>query len=304
MCEQDVVMIPSADLDALESAIDALSRLQSNAPLICLRFLAPDLGERSANVRRRRLLKLAEIDRSKISLFSETFELAEHLKTEYGIPVTGGFYLPCSMEINTRVEQPSTARKFRIGVLGLPKSRKGSPLVPQIVAALDGLISSRTARQFEFVVQGAAHHFSPSGVYGPLKTFVNSGKDVSVSPLDAGLSPAEFIEVFKTMDLILLPYDRSIYGLQGSGVIQDAIVAQKPLVHASGLSMADLLCHGNAIAAASIEEYAKAVVAVAGSRNEFLQGTERAAQFYKQYFDKHPLLDVLEAASFLIDPAH
>lgn len=273
----DLVVIPTAELDSLESACELWDLLGPSTPRIWLRFLSPELGEKDRLIRERRLREATAQLPDRIVLFSETEELAAYLHDKFGFGIQGGFFLPCSMQVECPPPKPSADRNvFRVGIFGPPRSEKGSHRIASIVEKVRNHDEAGNGRRFEFVIQGSEQDFRSEGVYNGLEKFFGGKDGVQVLPSGDRLPPSVFQDLFASVDAILLPYDRSVYGLQGSGVIQDAVAAGKPIIYTEGMSMGSFLRHGNAIAATTDLEFANAIRKMAEEHSSFLEGASRA----------------------------
>ncbi|MBP1843543.1 hypothetical protein J2046_001799 [Rhizobium petrolearium] len=274
----DLIVIPTAELDSLESVRELWDLLGPSTPRIWLRFLSPQLGEQDELIRECRLREATAQLPDRIVLFSETEELAAYLRDKFGISIRGGFFLPCSMQIECPSQKSLADRTvFRIGIFGPPRLEKGSHRIASIVEEVKRRNEPDNGRRFEFVIQGAEEEFRNGGVYSGLAEFFEGKDGVLVSPSGDRLPPHVFRDIFASVDAILLPYDTSIYGLQGSGVVQDAVAARKPIIHTEGMSMNSFLRHGNAIAATTDLEFANAIHKMAEEHSSFLEGASRAA---------------------------
>ncbi|MCJ9751209.1 hypothetical protein MOV61_10835 [Neorhizobium sp. BETTINA12A] len=293
----DLVIVPTAELDTLESAVELTAILGDAAPRICLRFLNSELGDRNERLRSKRLDAILAKLPANIFLFTETEELAVHFREIFNMPVEGGFYLPCSMHIamipGTGIDRGD---RLRIGVFGEPRPEKGSRRLAGIVAALTKLTETRAVPPLDFIIQGSMADFREGGVYAALQEFQKGERNVFVSPQDNRLSPEEFEQLFHSVDAVLLPYETAIYSLQGSGVVQDAIAAHKPVIHTRGMSMMALLSHGNGVPATTDQEFAEAVLRVAADPLSFQEGTARAAAYFEDVLAANPLLRVLHTS--------
>ncbi|MCQ1781507.1 hypothetical protein NOJ05_30405 [Neorhizobium galegae] len=292
----DLIVIPTADLDTLESAVELCSVLANETPRICLRFLNSELGDRNEKIRSRRLSAILAKLPAKVSLFSETEELAAYFQASFGMPVDGGFYLPCSMPV--AVPPPyktDDSGSFRVGIFGEPRLEKGSARIADIVAAVAELAEGGSAGAIDFAIQGSMADFSEGGVYGRLQNFNSGGRNITVSPQGNRISPQEFEQLFRSTDAILLPYEAATYGLQGSGVVQDAVAACKPIIYAQGMSMKAFLSFGNALPATTNQDFAEAILRIAANPSRFQPGTERAAAYFQHVLADSPLFRVLES---------
>ncbi|CAN7620093.1 hypothetical protein [Neorhizobium tomejilense] len=290
----DLVIVPTADLDTLESAVELTTIFADRAPRICLRFLNSELGDRNERIRSKRLRTILEKLPTSIFLFTESEELAAYFRENFDMPVEGGFYLPCSISVPTvSIAEINQGGRFRIGVFGEPRSEKGSQRLTGIISALAELAETGSAPPIDFVIQGSAADFRDGGVYAASQEFLKGERNVFVSPQDNRISPEEFEQLFHSVDAVLLPYEPAIYSLQGSGVVQDAVAAHKPVIHTRGMSMMAFLSHGNGVAATTDREFAEAILRIAANPASFWQGTARAAAYFQDALAANPLLRVL-----------
>lgn len=287
MSRKDMIIIPTADLDSLESAVDFSGRMGGAAPTVALRFLSPTMGEHSQRFFESRLIAVAADLTSNVKLFTETEEMAAFFSSRYRLPVTGGFFLPCS--VGFADDDQGACRDgetFRLGVLGAPRSEKGSHRIPSIVRIAADLCAAEGSNPIEFVVQGSTTDFSPTGVYGGLADLIGT---VRVQAVSDRLSPDEFKKMFESLDAVLLPYDISVYWLQGSGVIQDAVLAKKLLIHSNGMAMKSFVSHGNARSAATDQEFADVIVAAAQDPSQWADGISLAWHYYRERLKMLPI---------------
>lgn len=289
MSRSDMIVIPTADLDSLESAVDFSKRVGGAAPTVALRFLSPTMGEHSPRFLESRLGAVVADLPPNVKLFTETEEMAAFFSSRYRLPVTGGFFLPCSVGFAQDNHGAHRDRNtFRVGVLGAPRSEKGSRRIPSIIHSTAERCAAEGLHPIEFIVQGSTKDFAADGVYGGLADFTNDGS-VRVEQVGDRLSPDEFKKMFESLDAVLLPYDVSVYGLQGSGVIQDAVLAKKLLIHSNGMAMKSFLSHGNALSAVTDQEFADAIVAAAKDPSQLADGVSLARHYYLERLKTLPI---------------
>lgn len=284
--DNDTIVIPSATLDDLSAIVEVYGLLGPGAwPKCHIRFLGPDLGEPSVRLREAQLTALLKKLPREVHLYCETEEMADYMSGRFRHRFTGGFYLPCTLD--PRREWAGQARNiggpFRVGVFGMPREEKGARRVGAIV----GAVSRRPqTTSIEFMIQGTEGDFQPGGVYA---TTATTSDHVRTSQLTGALEPKEFQQNLLLADAILLPYDASLYCLQGSGLVQDAVAAMRPIVHSRGFSMRYLLQHGNAIDAVTDDDFADAIVELARSGETFSEGCRKARDAFRSRLD-HPVL--------------
>jgi hypothetical protein len=280
----DSVVVPSATLDDLAAAVDMAYNLR-DTPRFILRFIDHHLGERRATLRIQTARSLTKERSSKISLFCETEEMAGSLSEILDHPVEGGFYLPCSLNPDEQQLRPSRKEEapLRVGVFGMPRPEKGMTRIPRIITATS---KATTVTSVEFLVQGQSRDFESGGVFHSIG--IPPGV-VSVTRLIEALDPQTFKRMFLSADVILLPYDIAVYGLQGSGLVQDAVAAEIPLIHTKGMSMRRLLDHGNAVSATTDAEFAASILQIASGELNLAQGCKLAKEAYRSILRAHPL---------------
>lgn len=279
----DLVTIPSAALDDLAAVVEAASQLgHDRMPRTQMRFLEPSLGEPKEKLREARITGLLQALPPRTELACETEELAGWLSNKFGHPFKGGVYLPCTLDPRSDgIVPPERGASFRIGVFGAPKKRKGSARITPIVAAL-----CKRDVDVEIVVQGDASDFETGGIYASALECASAR--VRIVSLVGGIAPDAFRAAFLSVNAILLPYDVSAYGLQGSGMVQDAVAAMIPIIHSRGFSMRYLLQHGNAIDAVTDDDFANAIVTLAQSADALAEGCGKARDAFRARLE-HPV---------------
>ncbi|MBG6147637.1 hypothetical protein IWQ51_005792 [Labrenzia sp. EL_142] len=291
----DLILVPSADLETLESLSDLIAVRKADTPRLIARFLDVDLGEHKQARRQERLRKVFDVvsTHGGLSLFSETEEMAAEMKRRYGLDVRGEFYLPCSFDPGDQVpspERPGDA-PFRVGLFGGARPGKGYERISGIGSCLEKLIGvRRPSSPVEILLQGTERDYGPGGVYEFAGAYVEAGGPLRVVRLMDKLSPEEFRDRFLSVDAILLPYDTKFYGLQGSGIIQDAVATRKSIIHSKGIAMQSFLSHGNAISAVSDEEFAQAIVNMVQNTGEYEAGCCLAARYFERLLDRSPVV--------------
>jgi|GEM_PF-2083718 len=288
LTDADTMIIPSADLEALESVCELSGASGLATPKIVLRFLDPQLGEHKHTRRAARIAALAEelAKPNRIELFCETEEMAAYLTSTYGLETKGGFYLPCSFDpaaIPAELPLRSKSAPFRIGLFGAPRPGKGYERIRGIVSCIeDRLQSTLLDRPIEILLQGSEETYDEGGVYSFAREYKADEGPLRILKLSDRLDPSEFTNHFLSADAILLPYDTAVYGLQGSGIIQDAVAAEKVVIHSKGISMQAFLTHGNAISAVSDEEFASGIVKLVSTDASHGEARTAARMYYAE----------------------
>lgn len=286
----DAVVIPSATLDDLSAVVEAYGRLgPGRSPQCYIRFLDPGLGEPSVRLREADMAALLRELPREVHLYCETEEMADYMSGRFGHPFAGGFYLPCTLDPRMEWEKPQSPNDaFRVGVFGMPRKEKGATRIGAIIDAIGEIEQPRT---IEFVIQGREIDFQPQGLYAAVAA---GNSKVRVTRLIGALEPDEFRRNLLLADAILLPYDASLYCLQGSGLVQDAVAALRPIVHSRGFSMHDLLQHGNALDAETDKDFAGAIIRLAASADAFSAGCRKAREVFRWRLDQPVLFQAAD----------
>lgn len=283
----DVVIVPSATSEDIFSVSEVSEKIGIRSPHFIMRFLAPNLTDHGVEEKAGIQSQLARLAASGAALFTETEELGRHFSELYDVPFSGGFYLPCSRDPSEDLPNREYGEGLRVGVLGLPNRQKGSARVRPIAHALKAL-----GARVNLVVQGRPDDFADNGVYAGLTSEARDGIRVEVVP--ANLLPEAFEALLLSLDAVLLPYDTEAYGVQGSGIVQDAVAAEVAIIHSRGMSMKRFLEHGNAIAASTDQEFAEAIAGIGREREAVAHGCRTARTFFDNLMREHPLKRLIE----------
>ncbi|WP_417684495.1 glycosyltransferase [Roseibium sp.] len=291
LSSQDIIVIPTADIDELEAAVQFVRHRDCSTP-IHLRFVHHLLGETKELMLEKRLAAVRPLLSAQIHLYSETIEMADFLAQKYNIEVQGGFFMPCSLP----PEQPIHVREkqdlFRVGVLGMARKDKGSSRIGPILDSLSELEESPRGLKSKLPIVFAIQPDTPDIADSPYYGNITRRDGLELHPASAG--PDSFRVLLTSCDLLLLPYDLSEYRVRGSGLIQDAVAAGIPIVHTRGMAMQSFLDHGNALSAETPQEFAEAILKVARDPTKFKQGTSTAQTYYAKLLRSSPFVPPLD----------
>ena len=203
-----------------------------------------------------------------ISLHTETRELSEKLRLDFGVVVTDDFLLPCTVDPNdaptTRHAPNRPGTVYRVGFLGKNHPDKGSRQLADILRSLSTMRPEIAPDiRIDLVLQRPLKLFRDrsqlSYVYR-LNRALRSQSAVRLRWQKPGMPPADFRELIASLDVVLVPYRAEVYRFCGSGVISDSVSAGLPIVHTKGIGMQSLLAHGNAFEATTPEEFASGIL--------------------------------------------
>jgi hypothetical protein len=285
MSHADQIVIPSCrpvSMRMLFQIYDGNSA--DRRPRAKLRILSPDVLSRlSAN----EVLQLGNhVKSGRIWLYTETAELAQFITQQTGLPCSAEFVLPATIPVNqapTAAAAHTVQQKdhFTIGCLGQARRGKGSFDIPRIVGELRKL-AARQSCPFSITIlvqkpRGKRWKHARFQLEESLTRNVFPRATVEV--LQSDLSPAEFRSMLESVDFLMLPYWVSRYGLRGSGLVTDGILAHKPILHTEGMSMQEFLSHGNGESATTPHEFAAKILSMCSTLRDFETPTGTAARY-------------------------
>ena len=283
---QDAIIIPSATLDDLSAVVETYEHLDyDDHPQCYVRFLDPSLGEPSKRLREAQMAALLKELPQKVHLYCETDEMADIMSDRFHHQFGGSFYLPCTLDPREEWKKPqkSPEAPFRVGVFGIPRKEKGAA---RICAIINETIKIKNIGNIEFIIQGNEADFHRDGIYSELQKHIENNV---VRKLLGLLSSDEFKRNILLADALILPYDLTFYRFQGSGLVQDAVAANIPIIYSNGMSMKNFLGQGNALTATSDEEFAKAIAVIAANNHTFVEGCRAANHEFRKILTNHPL---------------
>ncbi|WP_419910795.1 hypothetical protein [Hoeflea sp.] len=293
----DCVLVPSASHETISAAISICERTDSSAvPPFKLRILSDVI---LADLEPRLLKRLRDICLSgRIGLVTETIELRKHIEQHFKIPVYGQLMLPCTLMPGE--EMPASKGSddaFVIGVLGRQRAEKGSYRIPAILNHLRTLAAERDSGLRFRIKYQAVRSKRARRLVLKIRSWLGRHKNpnVTMEYLTSGMSEEEFRRLVCGVDILLLPYSTKRYGLSGSGIVVDGVLAGKPFVYSRGMANQELLSLGNAEAAAGDREFAEKILTVAENYQRYIEGAKKAAEHSNAVFANIPLaLDAVE----------
>ena len=228
----------------------------------------------------------------RLMLVTETASLTDHLRAKHGLLSRPDLVLPCSLMPDSRAAVNRMQGRFQVGFLGNARREKGWHDLPDIIGALSTLAArDPMPRKIEFIVPRARKSvLKPSNLSRSARLHIKARaggvfrRDVIVKRSAKFMPDDEFIAHLQSLDLVVLPYRPANYAHRGSGVILDAVLAQKPLVYSDGIGMGEYLRFGNAIAAQSATEFAEGIRKILGDPDACRDGCAAANDFAQKQF--------------------
>lgn len=272
----DAIIVPSATRYEM---LLAMGFAAAERPVCRLRILAVSFVEALSEDELATLRQI--VTNGRITLHSETPELAQALINRFGLPCQPGFLLPCTIVPGQTAPASAATLKdgtFRIGCLGKPRKEKGSYFVPHIINATRRAIGrAKGVEAVTFVYQTAPQRVHRRALFNLELAKTNwSKRGVKLELLVGTQSVAALTDQLFSLDALLLPYSIERYATSGSGMVIDAVLAGLPVIHTKGMAMADLLGHGNALAATGADAFAAQILRMAQNPQDFADGAARA----------------------------
>lgn len=296
----DHLLVPSADFDV----VSALARVTAgldlrDLPRINLRFYALGLQTVSPEPATGELIR-ALMARphapGRISVTTELSEMAVQAGQDWGVNGDWFPYLHPLMFAPAppprHTEMPAT---LRIGFCGHGKPDKGRHWIPHIINA------TRTrapdlARRICWVVQSSGTYKSARDSIVPILEF--DAQNPGLLELHTeDLSDQAYDDLFRSMDIIGLPYSAGNYRMRGSGVSAEATFSGKPFAYTQGTLLGSM-AGDSAIAATTVVEFADALIEIC---TNYLVYQARAFAARDRLIAAIPDLPLIQR---LIRPAH
>ena len=136
------------------------------------------------------------------------------------------------------------ARPVVVGILGEARLEKGFNLVPMI---LDHLLAKHGDDvKFEVQINSGPLNTDPrlELTRVDLRRYAERYRNVR---LHEYLSDGEYYEIFSSVDVLLLPYDREQYAIRGSGLASESLAAGCAVVTSFGIDIAGTLVGGGVV---------------------------------------------------------
>ena len=259
---KDHLLVPSADLDV----VTALARVTDgrdlrDLPRISLRFYALDLQTVSPEPATGDLIR-ALMARphapQRLSVTTELSEMAVQAGQDWGVNVDWFPYLhPLMFAPEPPPRHVQVPQTLRIGFCGHGKPDKGRHWIPHIINATRTRAPELAAR-ICWVVQSSGTYQSARASILPVQEF--DAKNPGLLELHTqDLSDEAYDDLFRTMDIIGLPYSAANYRMRGSGVSAEATFAGKPFVYTRDTLLGSM-AGDSAIAATTVVEFADALI--------------------------------------------
>lgn len=265
----DAIIFPSVDYYGAIGTFTALENIApSDAPAVYLRFIgvmenATSTGAPGLPLLLRQIEKLTLAGYA-IHLCAETPRYADYLAREIGTPVTVVPYPPHGNADRSRSasmvgrdgtdkeEKPS--RPFIVTCPGSSRLDKGYLSLGEIFSKTRAL---DTDLQIRFVTQGLPIHEALNHSRYTNQLYAIPG----VHLLPSVLSEQQINDTYERTDLVLLPYDRSIYQYRGSAVFMECLARNVPVVALAGPAFCEQISYyGAGVVVNNIDEMVAEII--------------------------------------------
>ena len=238
----------------------------------------------------------------RVTVVTETSSLSDLMQARHDLPTQPRFVLPCMILPGQTLPKPVTRTGLRVGFMGNARREKGWHDLYKIIGALAmGLGETKLPGPVEFLVPRRSNsRFRPSNLFRGARVMFEARKgrnkdrpNIRVIRTAHFVPDDEFVDLIQSLDVVIIPYRVKNYANRGSGIILDAVLAKKPIIHTDGIGMAEYLCFGNGAPATTPDEFAEQIIKVLQNPESYKAGCEKAHAFALTKFE--------ETASYLKD---
>ena len=219
------------------------------------------------------LANLAEACRERrLFLFTETEEMKALVQARYGVAVEGAMVLPCMVDPDTGLNLDLEPQKefWSVAFFGSPRDEKGSEFHPRILRGLRRAAMKHPPHK-PIHVYAQGHRLSKlhaakisHNISLTKERMINRILSSRIS-IETELNPIpdeRFAMQLSDADLLVLPYKVPPYDTAGSGLVLDAVLAGKLILHSAGMAMNEFLNCGNAQSARTADEFSNQIISM------------------------------------------
>ncbi len=240
-------------------------------------------------------LKEAGLIGSRLFLYGENKPLADHLSAHWRALVQP-LDLPVSPPEAAVVEAAQQYRRnelklgdndFLLISLGAARLEKGFDLFPEIIRHALAMHAERNATSGEAARVKFLLHATPqiigrvpeiAAAIEALDAFPKENVELILEPL----SDEDYQKILYASDAIIMPYRKKDYGIRGSMIVSEAIVAAKPIIGTAETYPGEAALGAGGCAADTPQEFAEAVISMMGERKERESRGRAAAARYTE----------------------
>lgn len=230
----------------------------------------------------------------KVFLHAENPILAEHLSSLFKVPVST-LEIPVE-EFSADIHARAAVIRNQLGVdddttivgsLGPARVEKGFHLIPEVLrsckASIDrGDTPGLSRDRIHFALHAAPQIIGRDPkIQTALDEIARDHSDMATlfpKPLDT----LDYDALLAASDIVLMPYDRELYRVRGSGVVVEAISAGKVIVASEGSYPARRIADGAGAVARAPDAFADAICAIAHNKTSYLTAAAAARDGYNK----------------------
>ena len=304
----DMVIVHTADriISALSDAIGLLK--EAGSPTFIIRFLDMETISPGIHDAHKKLAELQK-SRSSVLIFSETEESAQSMIDQYGYAQVKPWIMPLATQKTRNMNNHGEPGKnFIVGFLGGKRAEQQPQYIPELARLLISSTDKWPVEKFSFLVQAASPGIKQPEEYQTAMKALNlilaevSDDRFSVEMLPSIMDETEFDNAVARSHLLVLPYDVHGYGNRGSGLVIDAVLSGTPIAIPDGFAMRRWTELSGAPACKDCNEFADAILQVAGNYEAYLKNAAIAGENLRSFIDQR----ITEVRSLGADgcPAH
>jgi glycosyltransferase involved in cell wall biosynthesis len=190
-------------------------------------------------------------------------------------------WLPIPFAIGTPAVKtpPAENAPIKLGFFGYSKTEKGFHLLPETIE-----LCRQQHQNVEFVIQIQHGMWERSTIDTEQKLRKMDG----IKLLEGVMSSDDYYREMNEVDVLLLPYDPSVYGSRGSAIYTESVAAGRPVVATAMTSIGQSILHGDA-EGETFETYTSAgfAAAIQGLVSRFAECKSRAMQRAAAFAQRH-----------------
>jgi hypothetical protein len=194
-------------------------------------------------------------------IFTELPEQAQHVRKAWGVKAEWFPHVPpsCFLAPASVAERPA-GTPFRIGLFGNGRAEKGLDRLPDIIRAFHRRAEPRLSGKVRWIVHASGLGAQERQALEPVATLARANPGIVEIVADS-LGQADYDAMFRTTDILALPYFQEPYRLRGSGIATEACYAGRPYVYTSGTALGSMT-GGGAIACSSAFAFADGLIEI------------------------------------------
>lgn len=214
----------------------------------------------------------------KLFIYTETLCHARHLGSALGIQIEPYPYPALPFTNNNKKTETDT---IYIGALGGGRKDKGYALLPEIINKFNKMY---TGNNVMFIIQEARFEDKLLQETTQLKKIHN------VTLLCNELKRKEYESYLLKCDITLFPYNEFVYQCRGSGIVNEAVANDIPVLCSEGTSLTEAIISGNGASADSVDEFAINLIQMTENLDQYEKNAKIAKESYLLQLYNNPVI--------------